>query len=304
MISRPFGLQAIQSDLFRRQVPTTAQRSSERGRGLEYHARHTPTAPLSVLGHHEQMGPRANGNSQPRPILLAIDAEGRLKPIVANMRSGPSPLTRPASAAVAAGYGLALAVFLLRTIGSDLPLPVELPGSIALAAVVAAPPTLAVLSTHRPVLLVAAGVAAISTLLGLSVLGLPMVVIGMTWIVSYRRVTVPATTGRALLVIGAAWTFTVAAFVVLFLHIDPSCSETLVDGTVRAVDADGFESGWLWEVGSTSSGSTTIDIDVASSSCSSDVVVVAEAAGSLALAGLAVGSAWRLAERSGYPPPG
>ena len=227
-----------------------------------------------------------------------------MKPIVANLKSGPSPLTRPASAAVAAAYGLALAVFLISTLGSDLPLLVELPGSIALAAVVATPPTLAVLSTRRPVLLVAAGVAAISTLLGLSVLGLPMVVIGMTWIVSYRRVTVPATTGRALLVIGAAWTFTVAAFVVLFLHIDPRCSETLVDGTVRAVDADGFESGWVWEVSSTSSGSTTVAVDVASSSCSSDVVVVAEAAGSLALAGLAVGSAWRLADRSGYPPPG
>ena len=209
-------------------------------------------------------------------------------------------LTGPARAGVVVSFGMALAIFMLRLIGSNLPMTVELPGAIALAAVVATPPTLALLSTRRPVLLIAAGVTAVSTLFGLSIFALPMVVVGVIWIMAFRGAITHTTSGRTIVVLSVAWLFTVSAFAILFLHLDPRCSETLVDGTVRSVESSD-ESGWIWEASAVTSGSMTSGGDVVFSACSSDMVTLAEAAASLGLVLLAVGTPWRLAEPVQHP---
>ena len=62
----------------------------------------------------------------------------------------------------------------------------ELAGAVALAAVVAVPPTLALAGlTGRPVLLLPAGLAAVISLPVLSVLGVPMALLGIIWFWCY-----------------------------------------------------------------------------------------------------------------------
>jgi hypothetical protein len=84
---------------------------------------------------------------------------------------------------------------------------------------------------------------------------------------------------------------------VLFVHLDPYCTETMADGTVRQIDpADkGMSSGWRF--GSTTSigtdtGQSGFDGPV-SSRCISDTVVWGEAVASMLLSITVVGAALR-----------
>lgn len=195
-----------------------------------------------------------------------------------------------------AAYGLALAVFFLRLVGGDFPIRFELGGAVALAGVIAVSPTLAVLAARRKTLLLAAGLTAMSTVLGFSVLALPMIVIGLIWLVAYGRMAVPGPISRKIATVAVVWLLATAAFGVLFLHIDPRCADTLSDGTVRMVDVttQGMDSGWTWNVRSSFSGTSSSSSDVVLSVCSSDTVVDWEAATSIGLSLGAVSLGWWL----------
>jgi hypothetical protein len=195
---------------------------------------------------------------------------------------------------VVVAYGLAAAVFVLRLLGSGLPVTAELPGAIALASIVAVPPTLAVLSARRPVLLLVAGVVSVSTLLGMSILAILLLIVGVFWLRAYVQVGRRFAPAREILIVAVPWLRTTAAFVSLFLHLDPRCTETLADGTVRQIETSDH-AGWVWDAPSTSSGSQNLGPDVVSSSCSSGLVVVAEMDIAVGLAALGTAFAWRLA---------
>ena len=224
-----------------------------------------------------------------------FEAKRRTVANVNGVREMLDSLTRPVRIGVFVAYGLAAALFALLLADGEFPLSLKIEGAVASAAVVATPPTLALLSSRRPMLLLAAGVASVSTLLGLSILGIPMVIVGIVWVINYQKSNQGASATRAIAMAAVAWVLTVGAFVVLFLHVDPVCFETLTDGTTREI-APIDEAGWVWEVGSSSSGSQTIGTDVASSACSSDTIVFEEAAVSLTLVLMAVAVAWRLAQ--------
>ncbi len=190
-------------------------------------------------------------------------------------------------------------MFALRIVGSDLPLLVSLAGAVAFGAVVAMPALLALLAGRgRAGLYLGAGVASIVLSLGLSLLIIVMLPLGVFWLWSF----VEARPGHLLRSIGAGLVATVlamGAFVVLFLHLDPRCADTYINGEVRLAPQEqvDMESGWAWDIGGTSSSSMTSRPNVVSQVCSSDTVTWAEALASLALAGVAVASARAIVAR-------
>ncbi len=141
-------------------------------------------------------------------------------------------------------------MFVLRIVGSDLPLSVSLP---------AVPSVLALLAGRgRAGLYLGAGVASIVLSLGLSLLIVVMLPLGVFWLWSYVAVS----PGHLLRAVGAglfATLLVMGAFVVLFLHLDPRCANTYVTGEVRMAPQEevDMESGWVWDVGGTSSSSMT-----------------------------------------------
>jgi len=183
-------------------------------------------------------------------------------------------------------------MFFLRVIGGDLPLSLELPGALAFSMILIVPPTLALYAMRgRPQLFVAAGGLSIVLSVVMSVLGVVMIAVAVVWFSMYARAraggvlrTVAACT--AVLILGAA------SAASLFIHLDPRCAETYTDGTVRIIPIEetAMESGWIWNVGSASSGVFLVGPDVALSVCSSDVVTWTEAAISISLAAAALGS--------------
>lgn len=210
----------------------------------------------------------------------------------------PGTVRKAVLGAVVAGYGLALAAFLIPIIGGDFTIWSELPGAIVIAAVVAVPPTLAALSMrNRSLLLLPAGVLGLAGALGLlSIFGLPLVILGLIWFWAYLKVAPRDHFLRkfGMVLVPLLW---LGAFVALFIHLDPQCEQRLSDGTVQQVDPviRGFESGWAWEVDtSTFSGSGIVSADVAFEACASDTVVPWEAALSMLLSTASVAVAWLL----------
>ena len=231
--------------------------------------------------------------------------------------SSSEPRVAPVSwLAVGAGYDLAAGVFVLRLVGSDLPVTLELAGAVALAAVVAVPPTLALAGlTGRPVLLLPAGLAGVTSLSTgvllqlplLGLLGVPMVLLGVIWFWSYSKVRPGGSViGKAVPTL-VVWLLWAASVVVLFIHLDPRCIQVLADGTVLSVDAAlGGETGWLWEVSATVSGfSEILGPDVVSGACTSDIVTGWEALVSLVLSAGAIATAWLMtsADATATPTP-
>ena len=160
---------------------------------------------------------------------------------------------------------------------------------------VAVPATLALAGlTGRPVLLLPAGLAGVTSLPVLFVLGVPMVLLGIIWFWSYSKVRPVGSVASKAVTTLVVWLLWAAAVVVLFIHLDPRCVQVLADGTVLYVDAAlGGESGWLWEVSSTVSGSSGIlGPDVVSGACTSDIVTGWEALVSLVLAAGAITTGW------------
>ena len=198
---------------------------------------------------------------------------------------------------VGLGYAVAAAIFVLRIFASDLPASMELPGAIALAAVAALPPTLALLGlTGRPTLLLPAGVAAVTSVPVLSLLGVIMAVLGIMWLIAYGTLRRPGSILTTVVATIIVWMLWVAAAAALFIHLDPRCAQTLTDGTVREIDAEaiGYESGWVWDSSSTISVSSSGSGDVETEVCTSDLVTGGEALATVALVGTSLGSGWLL----------
>lgn len=200
---------------------------------------------------------------------------------------------------VALGYGMALAVLVIRVnnIGSESG---ELLGSIALATAAAIGPSLAWLSLdRRSGLLPAAALASLITGV-VSVVLLPVAfVTSLIWIQAWssRPVKVEISRGQWWSGVGLGMTAALAVFL-LFVHLDPVCTETLADGTVVQVDPaeQGYQSGW--RLGSNTSvsagtGSESGPGGPVASWCSSDTIVWGEALASLVVSLGAIGAAAR-----------
>jgi hypothetical protein len=192
------------------------------------------------------------------------------------------------------GYAIAIALVITRIANTDALTAGDVLGSIALGVALAVPPTLALVSLdRRPTLLPAA-------MLGLIASGLFSGLLGPVWLfvayLAYRGWSarpVRAVTPRSLRLarIGvAAGVF--ASLLVLFVHVDPVCTQRLADGSVVSVDAStrGLGTGWAFNGGvtTTASSSGELGASIVSETCTSDTIVVGEALASMMVAGLLV----------------
>jgi hypothetical protein len=201
-------------------------------------------------------------------------------------------------AGIILGYALAAALVGIRIANSDSTVG-EVLGSVALGVAASVAPTVALISLdRRPGLLPAASLIAL--LLGVvDVTLLPLwLLLAVGWWWAHNLRPVKAVVSRRLWWGRAAIAFGVVFSVfVLFVHLDPYCTETMADGTVRPVDpADrGMSSGWRF--GSTTSQGTDTSQSgfdgPISSQCTSDTIVWGEAVASLLLSLTVVGAAYR-----------
>lgn len=198
----------------------------------------------------------------------------------------PESVSKAVTASVVAGYGVALAGFAIVLIGNDLSLGRALLHGLVVLALLTAPPTTALLSQPtRPLMLLPAGLMGLFGISGaLSILGLPLVALGLIWIWGYAKLTSP---GRwvnkvAMIFLPVLW---LGATTALWIHVDPVCEQRLRDGSIIQVDpfVRGFDSGWTWEVSSSSISSSTISGDVVSETCTSNAVVAWEGLSAIGL---------------------
>jgi uncharacterized membrane protein len=200
---------------------------------------------------------------------------------------------------VVLGYGLAIAVLVIRVVNTGNESG-ELMGSIALAASAAIAPSLAFLSLdRRSGLLPVAALASLITGI-ISIVLLPVAfVTSLIWMYAWtsRPVKVEISRGQWWSGVALGMTAALAVFV-LFVHLDPVCTETLADGTVVQGDPaeQGYRSGWRLgsdTSGSSGTGSSGPDGPIASS-CSSDTIVWGEALASLivSLGAIVVAARW------------
>lgn len=209
----------------------------------------------------------------------------------------PESATRLVRWTVIIGYGLALAAFIMAFAGSGFHFTTAMVDAFPVPVLVAVPPTLAALSLRRPLLLLP---AALTGFLGLfyvlSIWGWGLALLAVFWVVAYMQ-TAPE--GQWLRKFGMVlvpllfW----AGTMMLWIHLDPACEQRLSDGSVIELDPaqHGLESGWVWEVDTTSfSSSGTISGDVVYEACASDTHVLWESVAATALGGGAVVVAWVL----------
>ncbi len=197
---------------------------------------------------------------------------------------------------VALGYGMSLALLVLGVVNmwTDFG---EMLGSVALATSAAIAPSLGWLSLdRRPGLLPAAALASLITGL-LTLVLLPIAfVVSLIWMQAWWRRPVKVEVSRGQWWSGVALGMSAAVAVfVLFVHLDPVCTETMADGTVVEVDPaeHGFPSGWTLGSPNSVIGSETGFGGTVASSCSSDTIVWGEALASLVVSLGAMGAAAR-----------
>ena len=191
------------------------------------------------------------------------------------------------------GYAAALTLTVVRIVNADVLTVGDTVGSVALGAVLATPPTLALLSLdRRPSLLPGATIAIVVPALIVFELAPIWLVIALLWSRAWSRRPVRAEVSRTRAAARVGLGFLVAAAILaLFVHVDPVCTQQLADGTTRSVDATsrGMATGWAFGIGSYSSTSSDSGgIDVVSETCNSDTIVLGEALASLLITGLAV----------------
>lgn len=194
------------------------------------------------------------------------------------------------------GYFLAAGIFAVRLIAGDFPVLYELPGAITLGAIAATPPTFAVLGRRRPGLFLAAGLTALLSLPVLSIFGLVMVPLGIAWFAAYAGANGRGSIIRAIVGMVAVTALWIAAAAVPFVHLDPRCVQKLDDGTVHEIEASGYDTGWVWDAGSTITASSFSSGDVVEEVCASDVITPLEMLVALALIAAALGVGWVLVE--------
>lgn len=203
----------------------------------------------------------------------------------------PVSVVRAVRLSCLVGYGLALAGLIVPLGGSDLSVGRSLYTGMVVAVLLAVPATLALLShPSRPLMLLPAAMIGFTGLFGvLSVLGLPLVFLAAIWFWADIKVVPRGMWPKrlAMIVVPLLW---LAAASALWAHIDPVCEQGLADGTVVSVDpaTRSLETGWVWQMSDTFSGSGSNSSDVVYEVCDSNVVVPWEAALSILLSGTAV----------------
>lgn len=215
----------------------------------------------------------------------------------------PESVSKMVSGTAWIGYGLAIAASALAVVGNELSFQRAILDGLVILALFATPPALAMLSRpRRPLMLLPAGIIGLLGLYGMgSVLGLPLVILGLVWLWAYLKVAPPDRWLRkaSMILVPLLW---LGATVALWVHLDPGCEQRLRDGTVVEVDpaTRGFESGWAWEVGSSFSGSSgPISQDVVYEACTSNTLVAWEALAATALCGMTLVAGYNLAKPSG-----
>ena len=214
----------------------------------------------------------------------------------------PESVSKAVTGTVWVGYGLALAASAFAVFGNELTFwKASLDGLIVLA-LFAVPSILAMLSQpRRPLMLLPAGMTGLLGSFGIgSILGLPLVILGLIWLWAYLKMAPPDRWLRktSMTLVPLLW---LAATAALWVHLDPACEQRLRDGTVIEVDPTtrGFESGWTWEVGSSFSGSSgPVSQDVVFEACTSNALVAWEAISAMVLCGVAVLVGFNLARPS------
>lgn len=185
----------------------------------------------------------------------------------------------------------------------------ELLGSVALGVALGLPAIFAWLSLdRRPSLLPAAAFGGIVSAFFSSILLVLWIYPVYAWFRAWSERPVPstATLGVRLARVGMA-AAVAASFLVLFVHVDPACRQTLSDGTTIEVSAAerGFSTGWTLGFGMSSSQSSSGELggDVVAETCDSDRIVLGEALASLGIAAGATGLAWRWPQGTGVEQP-
>lgn len=203
----------------------------------------------------------------------------------------PVAVVRAVRFSYVVGYGLALAGLILPLAGSDLSIGKSLYTGTVVAVLLAVPSTLALLShPGRPLMLLPAAMIGFAGLFGvLSVLGLPLIVLAAIWLWADVKLVPRGMWSRrlAMIVVPLLW---LTASTALWAHIDPVCEQRLADGTMLSLDpaTRSMETGWVWQMSDTSSGSGSSSADVVLEVCDSNVVVPWEAGLSILLSGTAV----------------
>jgi hypothetical protein len=203
---------------------------------------------------------------------------------------------------VVVGYGLALAAFLVAFAGSGFRFTTSAVDALPILVLVAVPPTLAVLSLRRPLLLLPAALTGFLGLFSvLSIWGWGLALLSVFWVVAYLQ---SVSNGLWLRKMGMVLVFLLfwVGTAILWAHLDPACEQRLGDGTVREIDpaTRGFTSGWVWEVDTSSFHSSgTSSGDVVYEICSSDTRVLWESTAIALLATGAVLVGWALADPKG-----
>lgn len=199
------------------------------------------------------------------------------------------------------GFALAIASSVFAMVGNELSMQRALLDGLLVLALFAVPSAMAMLShPRRPMMLLPAGIIGLLGMYGMgSVLGLPLVVLGLIWLWAYVRVAPPDRWLRktTMLLVPLLW---FGAAFALWVHLDPACEQRLSDGTIVEVDpaTRGFEAGWTWEVSSTVSGSGFGSQDVVSEVCTSNTLVAWEALSAIVLCGLTLLLSFKLADPS------
>ena len=206
-------------------------------------------------------------------------------------------------AGIVVGYAVAAALVVIGIVNGDDPGTVL--GSVALGVAASVAPTIALISLdRRPALLPAASLAAV--MLGVIDLTLLLIwlLLALTWWWADNRrpakvvLTRPLWWARVAMALGV-----LLAVMVLFVHLDPYCSDTIGGWTVVETDPaeKGYVSGWSFGSATSSeegSGQSGVDGPV-SSSCVSNTVVLGEAVASLLISLGVVGAALRWPANTG-----
>lgn len=220
----------------------------------------------------------------------------------ADTEAWPESVAQMVTGTVWIGFALAIAASVIAVVGNELSFARALLDGLVVLALFAVPSVLAMLShPRRPLTLLPAGIIGLLSLAGMgSVLGLPLVILGLIWLWAYLKTAPPDRWLRkaSMVLVPLFW---LGATFALWVHLDPACEQRLRDGTVVDVDpaTRGLASGWTWEVGSSFSGSSgPIAQDVVSEACTSNTLVAWEALSAVALCGLTVVVGFNLANPS------
>lgn len=165
--------------------------------------------------------------------------------------------------------------------------------ALAFLAVFSLPASVALLSLdRRPSLLTLASMSAlVQGVILFTSGGVVLWVSAIVWYVAAQRRPRPALDPR-----GSAWIrpllaiSTVLPVLVMFIHLDPTCTVTTPDGVIRTYEDEDAAKGWSLQLGSSSETSTA---DGETTTCTTNIVVPWEAIASIALSSAFIVLIWQ-----------